>query len=223
MMSICTTQLPLDLMESPPPSLDNFVPGRNAEVLDVLRRLTDSGIRLLLVWGEAGVGKTHLLKALVSADWNIPAAYCTQDQLGDGFSLTLPAVLAVDDVDRLDAGGQSALFNLVNRIHEEGGTLIAAASRPPGQLALRADLATRLGSGLVYRIQPLADADKRKALQSVARARGFVLPDAALDYLLNRCPRDLPWLMQALARIDRDSLSAQRQVTLPLIRALFRI
>jgi DnaA-homolog protein len=223
MISISTPQLPLDLVESPPQSLDNFVPGRNAEVLGVLRRLTDSGIRLLLLWGEAGAGKTHLLKALVNGDWDIPAAYCAQEELRDGFSLTLPSVLAFDDVDRLDVEGQRALFNLVNRIHEEGGILIAAASQPPAQLALRADLTTRLGSGLVYRIQPLADADKRKALQSVAHARGFMLPDAALDYLLNHCPRDLPWLMQALARIDHDSLAAQKQVTLPLIRALFRI
>jgi DnaA-homolog protein len=220
---ISSPQQPLDLAITPRPSLRNFVSGRNGELLACLSRLPNAGSRTLLLWGEAGVGKSHLLAALIQRNWPWPATFCAHEMLKDGFGQALPCTLAVDDVDRLDASGQRALFNLVNRVQEEGGLLIVAAPVPPAQLVLREDLATRLGAGLVYRVHPLNDQDKRQALQSVAHERGFSLPETALDYLLNRCPRDLPWLMQALERIDIDSLAAKRPVTLSLIRSLLQI
>ncbi|HMM53277.1 MAG TPA: DnaA/Hda family protein, partial [Burkholderiaceae bacterium] len=64
-------QLPLDLHRVEPPSLDNFVVGRNGEVLAQLRLLhagaTQGAPTMIYLWGEAGCGKTHLLQALAGA------------------------------------------------------------------------------------------------------------------------------------------------------------
>ena len=64
-------QLPLDLHRIEAPSLENFVVGRNGEVLAQLRLLREgaalSGAALIYLWGEPGCGKSHLLQALVGA------------------------------------------------------------------------------------------------------------------------------------------------------------
>ena len=58
-------QLILDLLPETPPSLDNFVVGGNDEALTGLAAWLTPGNRetSLLLWGEPGSGKTHLLRA----------------------------------------------------------------------------------------------------------------------------------------------------------------
>jgi DnaA family protein len=119
------------------------------------------------------------------------------------------------------ASGQIVLFNLINRLRTSGGRLLAAADAPPLRLALREDLRTRLGSGLVYRLQPLSDAEKLAALAEQARARGLVLPPEVFSYLFSRAPRDMRSLTRCCA-IDRYSLEQQRPITLPLLREVLQ-
>ena len=59
-------QLTLNLQIRPAPSLDNFAVGDNAELVSVLRTMaeTGSGPQFLYLWGETGVGCTHLLHAM---------------------------------------------------------------------------------------------------------------------------------------------------------------
>ena len=95
---------------------------------------------------------------------------------------------------------------------------MAAASQPPLQLALREDLRTRLGSGLIFRLHALSDEEKISALAAQAKARGLSLPGGALDYLLARVPRDMRSLMAFLVALDRYSLEHKRPITLPLLR-----
>ena len=58
-------QLLLDLLPETPPRLDNFIAGGNGEALTGLAAwlAADNREPSLLLWGEAGAGKTHLLRA----------------------------------------------------------------------------------------------------------------------------------------------------------------
>jgi DnaA family protein len=96
--------------------------------------------------------------------------------------------------------------------------VLAAGSAPPAGLALREDLRTRLGWGLVYQLRPLTDALKAVHLRAEAARRGLRLSDEVVWYLLHHLPRDLASLNAVLDRIDRHSLARQRPVTLPLVR-----
>ena len=208
-------QLTLDLLLEEAPSFDNFVAGGNSEALTGLAAwlAPENRESSLLLWGDAGAGKTHLLRASAGCCYINAAA--DADLVGLGAERGLHAV---DHVEALSETGQIALFNLFNRLRANSGRLLVAAAQPPLQLKLREDLRTRLGFGLIYRLQPLTEPEKITALAAQALSRGLRLPVGALDYLLERTPRDMRSLAALLAVLDRYSLEHKRAITLPLLR-----
>ena len=208
-------QLILDFLPETPPTLDNFVAGGNVEAVAVFTGWL-AGTRAetsFCLWGDAGSGSSHLLLASGFAYANAaldPALSRVTD---------VPQ-LAVDHVAELDEAGQIALFNHFNRLKMAGGQLLTAAGQPPAHLALREDLRTRLGSGLIYRLQPLSDAEKASALAAQARERALKLSPESIDYLMRHAPRDMRTLSAFVGALDRYTLEHKRAVTLPLLREL---
>jgi len=215
-------QLALDIAQPPAPTLDNFVPGRNAELVVALYSAANgsSSERFIYVWGATGSGRSHLLRAVVDAA-RADGRPATLFQSGaDDFAASEDALCAVDDVHVLNPRAQIALFNLHNRIKAGCGTLLASGNAAPAQLALRADLMTRLGSGLVYQVHGLNEEEKVAALKRHAQARGFQLSQEVIAYLLRHEQRDLPSLLAMLDALDRYALANRRAITLPLLREL---
>ena len=220
-------QLLLDIAPSSPPTLDNFVAGRNAELLQTLGNILagQERERFIYLWGGSGCGKSHLLQAAVgaSAKKELTTEFVACN-VNTEFATGINAdCVAVDDVDRLNPSAQIGLFNLYNRMRDEGhALLLVSGSIAPAQLKLREDLVTRLGWGLVYQMHELTDEEKALAMKSHAASRGFDLPQEVGDYLLRHGQRDLPSLMATLDALDRYSLANQRQVTVPLLRELLQ-
>ena len=218
-------QLALSLAPPPAPALDNFFPGRNAELLTLLGNLVAgrSVERCIYLWGETGSGRSHLLRATIAA---LNAAGLACLQIGRGDPIPTPSAelraVALDDVETRDARNQRAFFNLYNQLRERAGIVLAAGDAPPARLKLRPELVTRLGWGLVYQVQALTDDEKALALKRHAASRSFELPDGVIDYLLRHQSRDLPSLMSVLDALDRHSLEAKRPITLPLLKELLR-
>lgn len=220
-------QLALDFASIPPPTLHNFVAGRNGELLQNLQRfaMTQGGERSVYVWGAPGSGRSHLLKGVVDAACAMGAdavyvACSGEARLAD--DLGCHDCVAVDDVQHLDAQAQIALFNICNALRERDGALLASGNTPPAQLALRQDLVTRLGWGLVYQVHALSDDEKAQALQRQAAERGFTLADDVCAYLLTHAPRDMSSLLALLDGLDRHSLEVKRPVTVALARELLQ-
>lgn len=208
-------QLLLDLLPATSPSLDNFVPGGNAETLAAftgwLAGTPDE--TAFFLWGEAGAGSSHLL--LASGFTYVDAA---QDP--DLATLTDTDLLAVDHVERLSPAGQIVLFNTYNRYRADGGRLLGAARQPPQHLALREDLRTRLGQGLIYRLHALSDEEKAGALARQAKERAMKMPPETITYLMHHAPRNMRVLAACIEALDRYSLEHKRAITLPLLREL---
>ena len=215
-------QLALSLAEPPLPSLDNFVQGRNVELISVLSALAngEQSERFIYVWGVHGCGKTHLMKAMCLAFERRSVAVAMFSSEDAQTEIASCEVVLADDVDQLTDVGQQGLFNIYNRQRDGGGVLIAAGTVPPARLPLRSDLVTRLGWGLVYQIHTLSDDEKMAAMIEHAHARGFGLTREVIDYLLKRQARDLPGLLTILDALDRYSLENKRAVTIPLVREL---
>jgi DnaA family protein len=208
------SQLLLDITPDHPPTLDNFVVGRNHELLTVLRQALDgrNGERFFYLWGEIGSGKSHLLKA---------AAQTTTDgQYAHGKVPPCTAVVALDDVEQLDDVAQIELFNLYNQMREQGGILLVSGTVSPPHLKLRDDLRTRLGWGLVYQVHSLNDDEKAQALSQHAHNKGWTLPTEVTQYLLRHGRRDLPSLITVLDALDEQSLRLHRPPTVPLLKQI---
>jgi len=210
------TQLILDIAPEWVPSLENFVAGRNVELLSALRHALagDSSERCFYLWGEAGCGKSHLLQAAVrQARAAGQSAICLSRDVPQAMQ-----VAAVDDVEGLDDTAQVRLFELYNRQRESGGMLLVSGTQAPAHLELRDDLRTRLGWGLVYQVHALNDEEKSHALQQHAQARGFTLPQEVVHYLLRHGRRDLPSLLAVLDALDAHCLRLKRSPTVPLLK-----
>ena len=218
-------QLLLDWGAAPPQSLDNFVVGKNAELLALLTSLaTQDSInvkpQMVTIWGHAGSGKSHVLQALHTATNGL---LLTPKHAIREFAWSADhAMYLLDDCDQLSEDHKIAAFALFNQVREAGGSWVASANQAPAQLTLREDLRTRLGWGLIYELHGLSDEEKLDALSKSAESRGLSLSPGVLPYLLTHFRRDMPSLSAMLDALDRYSLETQRPITLPLLRELLQ-
>jgi DnaA-homolog protein len=217
-------QIPLPIASGSQLTFDSFVAGSNAMVLAQLRAACGSGAATtpLYLWGEQGVGKTHLLRALVhefqqrggSVGWfdaTQPAPWPHKDTW---------SLLVLDGCESYDATQQHAAFTLFVEATAQD-TLVAASGRlPPVDLPLRDDLRSRLGWGHVMAVQTLSEAESRAALRQEADRRGLFLSDDVIDHLLHRYARDLKHLMAQLDRLDEFAMVHKRALTVPLLRQM---
>ena len=226
-------QLALDIGLATGPTLANYFAGPNEAALQHLRLWAGAGSSQATrspvptyLWGEAGSGKSHLLKAVgaalreqgTSVGWFDPGIH-DHPEFDEGWSAVL-----LDDVHLYSTAQQALAFNwFVNAISPGSGAqrwVLAAGSLPPADLPLRDDLRSRLGWGHVFQLQPLDEAARRAVLRQEADARGIFLGDEVMDYMLSRFSRDLGSLMQLLDRLDAYALRAQRAITIPLLKAM---
>ena len=219
--------LPLGAMLSP--TLDNFVVGRNSELLASLAGVLTPALRQTCIWlqGPPGSGRTHLLQAVCNAATAAgqEALYVHDHTLltADEWHRAANAirVLALDDVaawvGKVDV--ETRVMAIYQRMLTEGGVLLFSAEQPARglQFALP-DLASRLHSALHYEVHPLDDAGKAQVLKQQAEHFGYHLDDAVIHYWLLRGPRDLPVLLADLVRLDRASLAQHNPITIPLLK-----
>ena len=94
---------------------------------------------------------------------------------------------------------------------------------PLAPLPQREELRTRLGSGLIYRLQPLSDAEKAAAIATQAKERALKLSPEMISYLLRHASRDMRTLSMLVVALDQYTLEQKRPVTLPLLRELLSL
>jgi len=217
MMQVTMQQLILDLLPDQTPSLSDFLPGNNVELLATLTHWLNQPVpaypgNLFVVWGPTGCGKSFLAQCLSGSGFSsLPLAEMLLSPPEQGWIL--------EDAQKLDAGGQQDLFrHLVRLAHTSERLLVTLDLPPDAQTDLRDDVRTRLGAGNIYRLEPLNEAAQRQLLAQRAAHRGWELTPEVLDYLYQRAPRDLSSLSGLIQRLDELSLEQKRRITLPLLR-----
>ena len=214
-------QIPLAIGLGPEPGFENFQSGRNDLVLEVLSHWREPGPPIYL-HGPAGSGKSHLIAALAGlvrelggrtgwfdADSPLPWTF------DEGWTL-----IVIDQAERLDPARQHAAFTLFVEAAPHGTQVLGAGRLPPVDLPVREDLRTRFGWGPVYELQALDEAGTRAVLRREAEARGILLAEDVMDYLMTRFARDLGSLKGLLHRLDRFSLAEKRAITVPLLKRM---
>lgn len=231
-------QLSLGVTLSDEATFDNFyarAESANAQVVELLRaQAKGSGEQFIFLWGSEGSGLSHLLQASCHAahDLGLGFQYLPLEEVADAQPAALLEGLEELDIvclDNLDAvvgrpGWEEALFHLYNRLRHGGGALLVSATLGPHQLPIAlADLGSRLRWGITCQLHELEDADKQQALRHRARVRGLELSDEVAHYILQRLPRDMNALVDALRQLDRASLAEQRRLTIPFVKKVLKI
>ncbi len=177
----------------------------------------------LFIYGAAGLGKTHLLQAIVhyirSTYPNYTARYVSTETFMNEFVEAIRTsttstfkrryrdidVLLIDDIQFMEGkeGLQEEFFHTFNSLHGAGRQVILSSDRPPRNIATLEDrLRSRFEWGLITDIQP-PDVETRLAIlrKKTEVARNEV-PDEALEFIAELITNNIRELEGALIRVS---------------------
>ena len=179
----------------------------------------------LFIYGDAGLGKTHLLQAVanyVSDHYkNHEVRYVSSETFMNRFveairNKTLPEfkqhfreidVLLVDDIQFMEGkeGLQEEFFHTFNTIQQAGGQIVLSSDRPPDSIPTLEDrLRSRFKMGLVTDIQA-PDLETRLAILSKKTEEnpgGIIVPDEVLQFIAENITENIRELEGALTRVS---------------------
>ena len=193
-------QLILNISPSEKKTFDNYVFGKNAEIVATLKDFDSKncGFQIIYLWGVEGSGKSHLLNALKN-----------------------PLIEKIEDLQDMDTQEHTKLFNLINEIKSYDKKIIITGNQSPDEIKnMREDLLSRLKWGLVLHIKPLSDEDKFKVITNQSQERGFYIEEKVIQYCLRHLRRDLHTLINTLHALDEWSLKTKRPITINLLKEL---
>jgi chromosomal replication initiator protein len=190
----------------------------------------------LFIYGDAGLGKTHLLQAIkhyVEENYrDYVVRYVTSETFLNEFieSIRLNTsaefkrryrevdVLLVDDIQFLEnrKETQEEFFHTFNALHEGRRQLVLSSDRPPDAIStLENRLRSRFKMGLITDIQP-PDLETRLAvLGKKAENEGFPVPDDVLEFMAVNITDNIRELEGALNRVSALAKLHKRPITLP--------
>ena len=182
----------------------------------------------LFIYGDAGLGKTHLLQAVatyVNDHYpNYQVRYVSSETFLNRFveairNKTLPEfkqhyreidVLLVDDIQFMEGkeGLQEEFFHTFNSIQQAGGQIVLTSDRSPDSIPTLEDrLRSRFKMGLVTHIQP-PDIETRLAIlhkKADVEHSGFRVPDDVLLFIAENFSENIRELEGALTRVTAYS------------------
>lgn len=213
-------------------TFDNFVSGESNKFAKTIglavAEKPGSIYNPLFIYGNSGLGKTHLMHAIgnhIANNSNKKVRYITSEKFVDDF-LNLYRnkdnnfkevdnfkqkyrdidVLMIDDIQYLEIASktQQEFFNTFNDLHTQNKQIIITSDRSPDDLQKLEDrLRTRFNWGLTIDILP-PDFDLRLAiLDKKIEAQGInnIVPDEVKEYIASNCTSDVRKLEGALTRV----------------------
>ncbi|MGH3786408.1 MAG: chromosomal replication initiator protein DnaA [Pseudonocardiaceae bacterium] len=197
----------------------------------------------LFVWGESGLGKTHLLHAVGHyAQRLFPGMrvrYASTEEFTNDFINSLRDdrkvafqrryrdvdVLLVDDIQFLEGkeGTQEEFFHTFNTLHNANKQIVISSDRPPKGLGTLEDrLRTRFEWGLITDIQPPELETRIAILRKKAAGDRLAAPDDVLEFIAARIERNIRELEGALIRVTAFASLNRQPVDYQLAEIVLR-
>lgn len=201
-------QLPLALPFRPALGPGDFLPHAGVQMaLDLVAAGKSWPQHRLVLWGGAGVGKTHLLHVWAS---ETGASIIDGPQLREPFWPEGP--ISIDDADQVPS--EEVLLHVLNAAAESGHRLLLTSTRPPARCRIRlADLSSRLRATMAVELGPQDDDMLAALLAKLLSDRQVVVPPPIQKWMLTRLPRTAATIREAVQRLDYAALAAQSSVS----------
>ncbi|EIE97001.1 chromosomal replication initiator protein DnaA [Saccharomonospora glauca] len=197
----------------------------------------------LFVWGESGLGKTHLLHAVGHyAQRLFPGMrvrYVSTEEFTNDFINSLRDdrkvafqrryrdidILLVDDIQFLEGkeGTQEEFFHTFNTLHNANKQIVVSSDRPPKRLeTLEERLRTRFEWGLITDIQPPELETRIAILRKKAAQDRLAVPGEVLEFIAARIEANIRELEGALIRVTAFASLNQQPVDVGLAEIVLR-
>jgi chromosomal replication initiator protein len=197
----------------------------------------------LFIWGESGLGKTHLLHAVGHyAQRLFPGMrvrYISTEEFTNDFINSLRDdrkvafqrryrdvdVLLVDDIQFLEGkeGTQEEFFHTFNTLHNANKQIVVSSDRPPKRLETLEDrMRTRFEWGLITDIQPPELETRIAILRKKAAQDRLAAPAEVLEFIAARIERNIRELEGALIRVTAFASLNRQPVDTQLAEIVLR-
>ncbi|MFI7352831.1 chromosomal replication initiator protein DnaA [Streptomyces avidinii] len=191
----------------------------------------------LFVYGESGLGKTHLLHAIghyarslypgtrvryvSSEEFTNEFINSIRDGKGDAFRKRYREmdILLVDDIQFLASkeSTQEEFFHTFNTLHNANKQIVLSSDRPPKQLVTLEDrLRNRFEWGLITDVQPPELETRIAILRKKAVQEQLNAPPEVLEFIASRISRNIRELEGALIRVTAFASLNRQPVDLGL-------
>lgn len=213
-------------------TFENFLVGKSNKFAYKAARMTaeaPGSYNPLFLYGESGVGKTHLMHAIgnyIIENSDKKVLYITSDKFVDEYTRIFRYsdknnfekidafkdkyrnvdILMIDDIQFLSTApkGQEEFFNTFNELHNAGKQIIIASDRPVDDLtSFENRLITRFNWGLTANITT-PDYDLRISIiknKLAFNEAASDIPDDVVEYIANNFDSDIRKLEGAITRV----------------------
>lgn len=224
-------------------TFDNFIVGSSNKfayaACTAVAASPASDYNPLFIYSKPGLGKTHLLNAIMNEiakgnpDANI--LYVKGDEFTNQMIESISHgsqeafrrkyrradVLLIDDIQFIAGkeGTQEEFFHTFNALYEDGKQIIMTSDRPPRDIKLLEDrLRNRFEWGLTADIQP-PDYELRFAImKNKAKMLGIILPPEVLAYMAEHIKSDIRQIEGAVKKISARCFLSKEPITLELAK-----
>ena len=239
-------KLEIDPRLNPENSFDNFIEGEcnrlaRSAGYAVSKNPGGTAFNPLLIYGESGLGKTHLAQAIgIEVKELYPEktvlyvnANKFQTQFVDAIRnnnkndflhfYQMIDVLIIDDVHEF-AGKektQDTFFHIFNHLHQSGKQLILTSDKPPVELqGMESRLLSRFKWGLSADLQAPDFETRMAILKKKTYNDGIDLPEDVLEYIATHISDNIRELEGALISLLAQSTLNKKEITLDLTKEM---
>ena len=222
---------------------DNFVVGQsNRLALAAAQAVSEKPgehFNPLFLYGGAGLGKTHLLYAIVHNTRKIrpetKVRYVTSENFFNEFVNGIRSkrmndfklryrnsdLLLLDDIQFFQNKEQvlEEIFHTFNALYEQGKQMVLSCDRPPKDLGFEERLQSRFQWGLLADISPPAVETRLAILQRNAEYAPAPVPDEVLEFIAQHITDNIRTLESALTKITAFAGLTNQPITLDLAQA----
>lgn len=225
-------------------TFDNFVVGpsnrlAHASCVAVSNSLGDT-YNPLFIYGNSGLGKTHLLHAVCieakNRYENAAIEFLSCEEFVNKFIQAIESgnsagfqnqfrtvdLMVIDDIQFLSDREQSQeeFFHTFNALYNNGKQIILSADSPPSDIpSLEERLISRFNWGLVARIDPPSHDTRVAIVMKKAKIRGMEISEEIADYIARKVRANIRELEGALTRLYAFSLTAGKPMSMELAAA----
>jgi len=197
----------------------------------------------LLIYGNSGLGKTHLLLSIGQAihqnDPSAKIAYVKGDEFTNQLVLSIQQhkqeefrqkyrhvdLLLMDDIQFI-AGRQSTqeeFFHTFNSLYEAGKQIVITSDRPPMEMEKLEDrLRTRFEGGMIADVQP-PDLETRMAIiRNKALKLGMVLSDEVVTFIAENITANIRQIEGVVKRLTAYKELLDDSITIDLVKTVIK-